>query len=285
MKKKHIVIFLALALLITAMAVTGQAEETLPAGGAYMVAPDGSETPVADPAATWATGSYAYVKLYGQTDAFLAMQGETLWVDLNGNDLTVGGEGILYAFDSANDEFDASKCATVTNNGTVDVKQDVTNPISGYRYLAVTEGKETTCHRLDLRLTAVSLRPSAAGIYYKASYTCDAVLAAKASKYGVVLSVSNLPGADFAEETGDVNIATSLTPGADFGNGTVANSGSVFGIMKAEREAAVNDEYGKIKIYANPYITFDLGADLTVMGDNENVNKATKPWSNLFLHG
>lgn len=266
-------LLLALVIMVTVMAVTIQAEETLPAGGAYMVALDGTETVAEDPAAAWATGSYAYVKLYGATDAFADLAGATLWVDLNGNDLTVGGEGKLYAFDSANDGFDVSKCGTVTNTGIVEVQTDVTNPVSGYRYLAVTEGTTSTFHRLDLRLTAVSLRPSAAGLYYKAAYNCDTTLAAKAAKYGVVLSVSNLPGADFAEETGDINIATELTPGADFGNGTVANSSSVFGIMKEEREADVNNEYGKIKIYANPYITFDLGAGLTVVGDNKNVNK------------
>ena len=76
MKKKVLSLLLVLVLLVTAMAVMTQAEETLPAGGAIMVAHDGEEIVQEDPAAAWATGEYAYVKLYGATDAFAEMTGE-----------------------------------------------------------------------------------------------------------------------------------------------------------------------------------------------------------------
>lgn len=267
MKKQRISLLLVLTLLITAIAVIGQAEQTLPAGGAYMVAADGTQTVAEDPAAAWATGNYAYVKLYGETDAFDDLQSD-LWVDLNGFNLNVDGTGKVYAFDSSNDTYDKDACGKLT--GTAQPQPEVTDPVTGNRYLAVSDGQTTTLHRFALQLTTVSLRPSAAGLYYKARFSCDPILAAKATKYGVVLSLDNMPGADFATEAEDINIPTVLTPGADFGNGTVANSGAVFGIMKEDLEAFENAFRGELPIYANPYIQF---GDVVVVGDTANADK------------
>lgn len=273
MKKQIILLLLVLVLLIAAVAVIGQAEETLPAGGAWMVAADGTQTVAEDPAAAWATGNYAYVKLYGATDAFSNLQND-LWVDLNGFDLTVDGTGKVYAFDSANDTYDADACGKLT--GTAQPQPEVTDPITGNRYIALPEGGTTSCHRLSVQMWAVSLRTNAAGLYYKAIYNCDETLEGKVQKYGVVLSLKNMPGADFAsaEEEADVNRYTVATE--PFQSGVIATSGSVFGIMKEDREAALNDQYGKMKIYANAYVTFDLGTELTVMGDADNGDKTAE---------
>ena len=267
MKKQALSLLIVLVLLVTAMAVMGQAETTLPEGGAYVVALDGTETAVADPMTKWADGQYEYIKLYAET-ALAIPEGTEVYVDLNGQNLTVTGEGTLQAFNSANDGYSAAAGA-VTNNGTVEIITDVTAPISGYRYLALTEGKVTTVHRISMRLRAVTLRTDAAGLYYKALYNCDDTLAAAVKEYGVILSLNNMPGADFAEETDDINKATAIAADATFGDGTEANSGSVFGIMKKEQGSLTNYANANMKIYANAYIRLDTEA--VIVADTANV--------------
>lgn len=275
MKKKVLSLLLVLVLLVTALAVMTQAEETLPAGGAIMVKHDGEEVVQADPAVAWATGEYAYVKLYGATDAFANMQGE-LWVDLNGNDLTVGGEGKLYAFDSANDTYDAEACGTVTNTGEVDIQKGATNPITKFNYVTVADGTTATFHRINVSLTHVTLQTARTGIYYKALYHCDATLEELVDAYGVVLSVNNMPGADFKEEiaNGDKDRNRYTIASEPFRSGVVANSGALVEIMKEDQSVRLNNQHSNIKVYANAYIELD---GYIVVGDNENAgNTATQ---------
>lgn len=232
-------------------------------GGISMVAADGTMTPTADPLTDWDTGNYAYIRL-DRSAYTLELDGREVWVDLSGCDLTANG-GKVNAFDSANDTFKSANCGTIT--GTAEVAADVEAP-NGNRYLAITENGSTTLHRLDMQVTAVSLRTNAAGLYYKAAYNCDEVLAAKVTQYGVVLSVFNMPGADFATETKDINQYTVGTEA--FKAGLVTTSGSVFGILEDGRTEANNSQRGQIRIYANPYVVVD---EQTYVGDNKNVGK------------
>ena len=197
------------------------------------------------------------------------LAGQTLWVDLNGHDLTVAGGGTLYAFDSAGDGYDANACGTIINNGSVQVVADVTAP-NGNRYIAVNDGNSTTMHRLTMELTEVTLRPSAAGLYYKAIYHCDTVLEERVENYGVILSIDNMPGVDFLTETEDVN---GYTQGVNFQSGVTVTSGSVFGIFKDERAAAQNDQYGRVKVYANPYLQLAIGEGMILVADTANSGK------------
>ena len=265
MKKQALSLLLVLVLLVTAVAVVGQAETA----GAYMVAQDGTETQSTDPITDWTNGQYEYVKLYGAVTLEIPT-GTEVYVDLNGQNLTVTGEGTLCAFNSANDGYTAA-AGTVTNNGAVTVTADVTAPHNGYRYLALTTGNVTTMHRVEMRLKAVTLRTEQAGLYYKAIYNCDDTLAAAVKNYGVILSVNNMPGADFETETEDINKATSVNPDEDFGNGTVTTSGSVFNIMKTEQGSLTNYANANIKIYANAYIR--LNTESVIVADTYNVGK------------
>ena len=194
---------------------------------------------------------------------------QTLWVDLNGKTLTVSGSGTLYAFDSANDNYDASACGKVINNGTVQVIADVLAP-NGNRYISLTSENTTTMHRVSLQMTAVTLRTSQAGLYYKAKYECDDTLAAKVKRYGVVVSLVDMPGADFLSEWDENRYTVSEE---SFVSGVVATSGSVFGIMKTTNTVEVNATNGETVIYANPYICFDMGKDMIIVADNKNPGK------------
>lgn len=221
-----------------------------------------------EPLTQFNTDTYAYMKLYDDLDLG-DINGQTLWVDLNGKNLSVAGSGTLYPFDSANDTYDASACGTVLNGGTVEILRDVHAP-NGKRYIAVS-AETISMHRLDMKLTTVTLRTATVGISYKANYYCDDVLADKVTTYGVVLSLNDMPGADFLSEEGDVNRYT--VERKVFTGGVSASSVLVTGIMKQKLEASVNAAFGEMPIYANPYISLDLNGETLCVGDTENVGK------------
>lgn len=246
------------------------ADLQLVTNGIVAVDGQGSQTKVEDPLAAWETGNYTHLKLLSDTDLG-ELSGQTVCVDLNGNDLTVAGNGTLNAFDTANDTYIVASCGHITNNGSVKVSPVITAP-NGNHYVAITDGT-TTMHRYHAPVKTVSLRTSAAGLYYKATYYCDEVLSAKVKNYGVVLSVHDMPGSDFITDIGSNNCYTVIRTG--FESGAVATSGSVFGIMKSERAAGLNAKFGEMKIYANAYIEFDLD-DLTVVGDTQNTGKTVE---------
>lgn len=278
MKKSTSLLLLVLVTALIATAVIGQVQAALPAGGAYMVDVNGVEMLEEDPANEWKTGGYAYIKLYEDNSTAFANMQETdeVWVDLNGYDLTVGGSGTLYVLDSANDMYDKSKCGTVTNTGNVKVQTDATNPNNGNRYLAVAAGNTYTFHRLNMRFTFVSIRTARMGLYYKAAYQCDDTIAKMVHSYGVILSLYDMPGADFAAETDQVNKATALTPDANFGDGTEATSCEVAGIMQKTQPSLINARNGKMKIYANPYIRLHSADGPVIVGDTDNVGKTAE---------
>jgi len=187
----------------------------------------------------------------------LVLTGETLWVDLAGHDLTITGSGTVYAFDSANDGYDATKCGKITAPDTVTVIVDVEAP-NGNRYVAVTQDSVTTMHRLSMSLTTVTLNITKMGISYKAVYYCDEVLSSKVDSYGVVLSLSNMPGADFKTEV-ELYSNQYTVAAAPFQSGVVCVSGTVKNIMKDTNTADINNSNGNRAIYANAYIDFGNG--------------------------
>lgn len=233
-----------------------------------LVSSSGKETLVYYPLTVFDATKYSYIKVYRDTD--VGTTSKEIPIDLNGNDLTIGGTGKVHAFDSANDTYDASACGTLTVTGTMETVQDVQAP-NGNRYIALTENGKTTTHRLDMRLTSVSLRPRSTGIYYETVYNCDSVLAEKVSSFGVAVSVNNMPGSDFDTEEGDINLATRYSN--TFQSGTTATSVAVVYIMLEELDAATNAERGAMTIYPNPYICLDLNGGTYFMGDTNNAGK------------
>ena len=204
-------------------------------------------------------------------DSTLELTGETLWVDLKGYDLNITGTGTVYAFDSANDGYDAAKCGKITAPATVTVESDVEAP-NGSRYVAVTENDQVTMHRLSMSLTTVTLNITKMGISYKAVYYCDEVLSSKVDSYGVVLSLSNMPGADFKTEV--ELYSNQYTVAADpFQSGVVCVSGTVKNIMKDTNTADINNSNGNCTIYANAYIDFGNGP---LVADTVNPGKTLR---------
>ncbi len=256
MQRRFLVIILTLVLLVSGIAFGVLAEDTV---GMVL-----ETAKVPDVLQAWQTGGYDYVKLSDAVTLSIPEE-ENLWVDLNGQTLTVDGKGTVYAFDSANDTYNADACGKVVNNGSVTVEQEVT-ALNGNRYLAVTKGNETQMHRLNVSMTAVNLRTADAGMYYSATYDCDTVLSSMVQSYGVVVSLANMPGSDFKTEQKDINCYTVMD---DFESGKPVNSGAVVDIMANNYFPSTNYENAGMEIYANCYIDFGNGP---MMGDTKNID-------------
>ena len=120
-------------------------------------------------------------------------------------------------------------------------------------YIALGDDGSDTFHVLELKLSYVTLRASAAGIYYQGLVNCDSVLSAAIESHGVVLNTVCMPGLPTAEE----GLYTRITGAPECG--ALFSSGSVFGIFKEGRN---NADRGMIKIYANAYLKLTDGTCL-----------------------
>ena len=193
--------------------------------------------------------------LYGDVDG-LTVTGD-LTLDLNGYKATNVSAAKIYAYDSSvtytknsNGEITEIKEGTGSLTTTATVVTD--NTVDGKRYIALKgEDGAYTFHGLELKLSAISLRASAAGIYYKASMVCDATLKAATAYHGMVVSVNNMPGSDFDGllEEEDKNGWTKIEGAPSEKNFT---SVAVFGIFKVGKND--NAARGEMKIYANAYL-------------------------------
>ena len=177
-------------------------------------------------------------------------------LDLNGFDIT----GTLTVTTGALTGMDSTATKTAAGNGSVKITGNVVKDqiIDGVRYVALENDGVYTFHVLEMKLKSVSLRPSAAGIYYRAVVECDPVLAAATGSHGIALSVRDMPGTDFEEQD-----SYTVTAGAPV-SGQLFNSGSVFGIFKEGLEN--NADRGKVKVYANAYLKLTDGTVLMTDG-------------------
>ena len=199
------------------------------------------------------------LKLYSDNGLVLD---KDLYVDLNGHKVTISGNGTVYGLDSAGDDYTVSPGKLTAGSGiTVAAETTVRN---GNRYLALEEDGGYTFHRIELKITGVSIRPSSAGMYYSAKWACDDVLKAQIASYGVVASTANMPGTDFTSE--EENLYTAFTKDS-FVSGETKNGAVISGIMKDDSGASDNNTKGKTDVYAKAYITFENGQTL-VSADN-----------------
>ncbi len=109
-------------------------------------------------------------------------------LDLNGYNVTNAtvAEGVtLQLMDSANDEYDASKCGSFsgTINGTVEqvVKYDAKN------YLVIEQDGVYSAHRFYAGITHISLVPEQAALGYKAEFHADDVINEMVTGYGYAM--------------------------------------------------------------------------------------------------
>ena len=181
-------------------------------------------------------------------------------VDFNGNDYTVTGTGKLYIMDAAGDKYEDTLSKVTYNN----VAAVAANPSNDRQYIALPNGDGTySAHRIDLRISAVNVRPGNAGIYYTAELNCDSALRKAFNTAGVAVSVDAIPGADFK----DTSMYTAVK---------TLKEGTFTGVLINEilRDGADNGSRGETTIYANAYATFTVnGAPITVLADAHNAGK------------
>lgn len=196
------------------------------------------------------------LKLY--SDNALVLD-KDLYVDLNGHKVNVSGSAKVYGLDSVGDDYTLS-AGKLTAEAGITVEAEATAP-NGNRYIALEEEGGYTFHRIELRITGVSIKPTASGMYYTAKWACDDVLKAQIVSYGVVASTENMPGADFASE--EENLYTAFAKDS-FVSGESKNGAVIKNIMQ---NGGDNNTNGKTKVYAKAYMTFENGKTL-VSADN-----------------
>ena len=242
MKRKLIPILVALLVVATVFAICLPAVSKAAEENVY-VADDSVASE--DIVAAWDSGEYDYIQL--AADKEIVLDGQKMVVDLAGYDLTATGKGKLYAFDTANDTYDHTQCGTLTCKG-VTCAATYTAPNGNY-YVALGEGRYTF-HRLEMKLTSVSLRMSVAGVYYNATFSADRLIRESVDSYGVAVSVVDMPDENFRTDDLYTQIA-----GEEMVNGAVVNSGIIENILKTDAED--NNSRGSMNIYARLYLTID----------------------------
>lgn len=176
-------------------------------------------------------------------------------LDLNGFAANVDAKN-LTVIDSSTTETTVGTGRLVTN---ATVTPDHT--VNDVRYIALLRDGIYTFHQLSFKVSTISLRTSAAGLYYTATLVCDYVLRDSISSYGVALSTKRMPGADFATAEDVLYTYYEDTPWI----GTKITSCAVLDIFR--QDADDNAERGKMKIYANAYLKLYNGA-LIMAHDN-----------------
>ena len=195
-------------------------------------------------------------------DSAETVTGDTLWLDLNGHTLeAVRVYGILYGYDS-------SATAQTEGSGFIHGITGVVAPeclVNGVRYVTL-EDHSYSFHVLELSLQTVSLRSRQAGLYYRATLTCDSALRGQITGYGIALSTADMPGVDYYEAHNRYTYAVGA-PRESFASAVVT------GIF--ESGARDNDERGRTPIYANAY--FHLADGRTILADPTNYDTVTSP--------
>ena len=189
-----------------------------------------------------------------------------VYLDLNGCSVTGAvtvSAGTLYCKDTATDDFEIGdgkygKLASVSGD-----VQGIPEPseLAEDGYLKVTENDGVSFHRVDLQLTAISLRPvedgvSTPSVYYKCNFKGDQKVADAVETYGVALNTQQMPSADNLESMCEYSWFDQFTPGA---GGNTQNGTLLYGVMKPTNNTLINNRNANIPIYGRAYIKTQAG--------------------------
>ena len=200
-----------------------------------------------------------YAVLYRDDTAPITIDsGDTAYVDFNGHKATITGSGKLLGTDSSALET-GTGTAEVTFDG-VDVKTVSTAPATGETFIAITDGNKATFHAVTADITSITVRPDKLGMYYSAKFVCDDTVKAHLDTFGVALSLSGMPDADFAKNKSVLYTAATKD---QLASGEY-NSVLVKGIMK--EGLSENKARGEMPVYANAYLKLTVNNEpITVM--------------------
>ena len=205
------------------------------------------------PEAVAACEEGSYVKLYVARNVVLTRD---CALDICGQTVNISGGYTLYGMDSSGDDF-----TVPTGKATVAPETRIAEEsrVAGKRYMAVSDETGVQFHRFENRITGVTLRPSAAGIYFTGAFGYNQTLGEQIAAYGVAVSTVNMPGKDFMTD-GDTLYTTFEAAAQESGKNQTGVL--IASILSADREAALNDAYGKMPVFATSYILMKDGTVL-----------------------
>jgi len=245
-------------------------------GGIALMKADGNVDWFVDMAdALAASTPDSYIKLFENQTLTLT---KDCTVDLNGNTLTVSGNYTLYGMDSSGDDYTVGAGKAILTEGAKTVLR--TTVFDGREYISILEGDTATYHRLGMKLTDVTLRTNNCGVFYKATWDCDSVLAALVENYGVALSLYKEPDEGFAT---DRLIRAVTYDGAELVSGEKRGDGVIIkNVMKQTLSDEKNDQRGQMPIYAKAYLTLKDGTKLLSDGAGYSLKTAMERLDNLI---
>ena len=186
------------------------------------------------------------------------------YLDLNGCNITgavtVADGKTLYCMDNLTDDYTVAdgkygKLSSVTGNVT-GVPADADCAIDGY--LMVEEAEGLSVHRINLRLSAMTLRPETVGVYYKSSFAADEKVAELVDVFGVALSLKGEPNAENLMKDCARTWFTDFQPGKT-AKAKDANSSLLTGIMRTDLETEDNKSRAEMPVYGRTYIRLKDG--------------------------
>lgn len=182
-----------------------------------------------------------------------------LYIDLNGHHLTgtLSGNSTLYCMDAQTDDFSVEDGVYGTVKQTEGVAVEaVPAEFAGtsYGYLKVVQDGKLSFHAMDLALKSVSIRPSAAGMYFGCDFAGDELVKQQTAAFGIVLSTAGAPDA----LNMDTTCLYTRLDGEQFGTAGV-NSCLLSGILKTINDDAVNVRNANMSVYSRAYVLLDSG--------------------------
>ncbi len=189
-----------------------------------------------------------YVKLLNSFSDDITVA-HTVTVDLNGFNLTgtitLSEGAALYGMDSQTDDY------TVEDGNGYGKVTDTANITPAEGYLPVTEDDKISFHKVTIKITDMTLRPSVAGIYYKSSFLGDEKVAGAVESFGVALSVQGTPTEDNLETHCKYSTFQNFEAGA---TGNASTSTILTGILKTGNTLLKNVRNLNMDVYGRPYI-------------------------------
>lgn len=206
---------------------------------------------------------------------------KNLTIDLNGYTLygtiTVAQGCVLTVKDCKTDDYtidDADAYGKIKSvSGTV---------MAADGYLMISEVDGISFHKVDMKLTTITLRPENVGIYYTGEFRGDELVAANVDTFGIALRLKQMPDSAYMSESSACSRYYDFQAGGD---GNTAGGTLLKNVMRKGRPAAENKSNSQTKIYGAPYIRtcdgqyhFDTGKAYSLM---QVMQETDKQWNKL----
>lgn len=196
----------------------------------------------------YAAETTGVMTLRGDVAEAVAVNEDTV-LDLNGfsitGTVTVAEGCTLTVKDSQTDDY------TIEDDGGYGKLTDVVgNVVAADGYLQISEGG-ISFHKVDLRLTSVTLRPDVAGIYYNGEFFGDEVVAETVEHFGIALRLDKAPDAAYMKTSSAYSWYDTFEAGAD---GNTASGTLLKNIMSKSYKTAENKSNSQRKIHGSAYI-------------------------------